>query len=341
MNLQEIKDKASHFEDESDKKVSEYLITGVKQSVLIIETLLNYIKNDGYTLDKGGHYLSGMNPKDDEDFICRMIYDVLYADSDYKNLVDNDVVIFSKICHDPCWKCAENGFSLKLDKKQKSIKLVSCNYDYSIPRNQPGRLIIKDTECKYKDGCPEYSIRLNIPSGKMLFANHFKNLFDFTELPEFKDKAYSDEFSINFFEGKKRCTEEYAKLGLAEFNIGNCACDMFKVKNGEFFVGAYFEDDENNHEDIFSKVKQVGDVCTGFWGFCIVDKDTFEAKVGKEDLSNPKRSQGMQWIDSKILDDTINVIKCTPGVYEFTHRYHLLKEDEPRIYTTIKLIEKL
>jgi len=345
MNLQELKDDAVDFAKEPDEKVRELLLGGVERGVAIVEKLLNYIKNDGYTLDKCGHYLSGINPKDDEEFICAMVYGVMGgSDRDYKNLADNDVVIFSNIYQSACWNCAESGFSLKVDKIQKTISLVSCNYDRTAPLGSCKK-IIKDTVCKYKDGRPPYSIRLNISSGVMLFANHFKRLFDFTELPEFKGRAYSNEFCINYFEGRKRSTEEYAKLGLGEFNIGNCGCNMYKKSDEEFFVGydytEYDDDEANNKPNVFDNTKVVGNVCTDFWGFCVIDKDTYEAKVGKDDLTKRKKENNITYLDSKILDDTINAIKCTPGIYEFTHYYHLLKDGDPNVYTTIKLVEKI
>lgn len=343
MNLEKVKQILEKFRaNKEDPKVRDFLVNNVERSVLIIDYLLNCLNNEGYTLDKCGHRIAGINPNDNEEFICELVYDPMYGENDYHDLLINDIVVFSKISFNRCWDCAESGFSLKIDKTQKLIKLVKTDYVGEIIRDSVR--VTTETECKYKDGRPPYSVRLNISSGVMLFANHFKRLFDFTELPEFKDRAYSDEFSINYFEGKKRCTEEYAKLGLGEFNIGNCGCHMYKKSDEDFFVGydytEYEDDEENNKPNVFDNTKVVGDVCTDFWGFCVIDKDTYEAKVGKDDLSKRKKEGGITYLDSKILDDTICAIKCTPGIYEFTHYYHLLKDGDPNVYTTIKLVEK-
>jgi hypothetical protein len=204
-----------------------------------------------------------------------------------------------------CWACGESSSIIEM----KGNTLKPLQYQH------PGSL--KDFRHVELDECPidpklPYSVEINIPSGEMVVANHFSSLFD-----EIKDR-YSAEKSINFLWGRKNCTEEYAKQGYIEMNIGNCSCRMYQMNKAgtKFVMGA---------SDCVRGRKPVANVCTDFWGYGITDRQ-LALKNGLEAMMK----------DRPHMD--VDVVKCKPGRYRFTHRYHLCREDERGIYTHIEWV---
>lgn len=204
----------------------------------------------------------------------------------------------------------------------------------------------KMEECEYKDGFPAYSVELAIPSGKMALANHFAQ--QFTRWEGRKDEKYKEENSINYVYGRKRCTELAAERNFIDMNIGNCACDMFQVDETKekFIVGAEFDPteygdyDAADHKDKVKNFvpwnyKQVGDVCTDYWGYYIVDAD--ELKKRGCELVHCKGTNRYTKKSDSCSD--VYIVKCVPGIYRFTHRYHLTTGYEAQqVYTTIERV---
>lgn len=159
------------------------------------------------------------------------------------------------------------------------------------------------------DPTKPYSVEIDIPSGQMVVSNHFSDLFD--ELPP--DKKYADEYDICYVNGRKNSAEFYATQGYVELNIGNCACKMVATSRDHdaFTVGDY---------DSVGRREILASVCTDFWGYGVTDLD-LAAK------------RGLDKVDREVF-----VVRCRPGRYRFTHRYHLCGRDSKEVYTYIDWI---
>lgn len=203
-----------------------------------------------------------------------------------------------------CWIC---GLKPNFVTLQGTV-LSPLHRDYHTPGDHnPEPLEI----CPMDPTIP-YEIEINIPSGEMIVANHLRDLF-----PERADEEKYGNNSINFLYGRKKHTEHYAKFGYGEFNIGNCACDMFPVNgsNSNFIVGSYE----------CSTEKQIADVCTDFWGFGITDHQ-LAISLGLEKFKK----------DHSFSD--FDIVTCKSGRYKFSHRYHLCNDESTDIYTHIDWI---
>jgi hypothetical protein len=186
-------------------------------------------------------------------------------------------------------------------------KLRPLQYDMKTPRSCEH---VEFEDCPI-DATQPYSVEIDIPSGEMVVANFLTPLYG-----EVKDK-YSEQNNINYVWGRKNCTEEYARRGYIEMNIGNCGCYLFKMnKAGSKFI---MGDDGS-----VKGRKEVARVCTSFWGYGIADHE--DAKL--------------KGLAEKMKDHDFTIVKCVPGRYRFTHRYHLLRDglSDDDIYTHIEKV---
>lgn len=201
-----------------------------------------------------------------------------------------------------CPVCGDVSHIIEL----KGNTLTPFQYDMSKKLGSRGDIEMEDCPI---DATLPYSAAINIPSGKMVMANHLSPLFN-----EIEDK-YAEEKSINHLWGRKNCTLEYAKQGYIEMNIGNCSCRMYQTnrEGSKFIVG---------ESECVRGRKEVANVCTDFRGYGIADLD-LATKNGLEAMKkdNPYSS--------------FDVIDCKPGRYRFTHRYHLCRDDKREIFTNI------
>lgn len=202
-----------------------------------------------------------------------------------------------------CSSCGEHSHIVEIT----GTKLRPLVYE----RDPHGLGHVEFSECPI-DPTQPYSVEIDIPSGEMIVANHLAQLFD-----EIKDK-YAERNSINYVWGRKNCTEEYAKQGYIEMNIGNCSCELFQMnaERSKFIMG---------DSDSVSGRRTVARVCTDFWGYGIADHE------------DAKR----RGLATKMPDLEYSIVRCVPGRYRFIHRYHLLRSglSDDGIYTYIERVE--
>ena len=183
-------------------------------------------------------------------------------------------------------------------------------------------------ECTMPEYKP-YSVRIDIPSGKMLVSNFFRGANSIT-----KEVKHHEDYSINMEAGRIKTTNLYADNGVVNFSTGNCGCSFFKDNDEEnsFVVnqGWYAEETEYDvgsedekiyltHQARFNN--EVADVCCDYWGFQVVDHDLFFEKG--YDVEQ---------------DGKYQTIECEAGTYEFTN-YYKVQGDENDNYATIKKVK--
>lgn len=153
--------------------------------------------------------------------------------------------------------------------------------------------------CPYPQGYPAYTFELNVPSGKMVVGNDFRDIFPVIE-----------EYAINYAFGCQTTSDAYASVGLAHAYVGNSCPSVYRKNKSTLFVG----------NKLSQLGKRVAGICTDLWWYSIADYDEYIRRGG--DHTN------------------VEVINVHPGLYQFTHQKHLLKDDylKAEIYTYINRI---
>ena len=204
-----------------------------------------------------------------------------------------------------CYSCGATSHIIEM----KGNTLTPFQYD-RVTRPRSFKHLELDT-CPIDPKLP-YSAEIDIPSGKMVMANHLSPLFK-----EIEDK-HSEEKSINYLWGRKNCTLEYAKQGYIEMNVGNGSCCMYQTnrEGSKFIIG---------ESSCVRGRKEVASVCTDFWGYGIADLDL-------------AMTNGLEAMQKANPCSRFDIVPCKPGRYRFTHRYHLCGRDGNEIFTHIERI---
>jgi len=160
-----------------------------------------------------------------------------------------------------------------------------------------GKRVYCTNPCKYPDGHPAYEWELNIPSGKMVVGNDFRDKFDIV-----------GDYDVNKTIGCLQTTMKYAEVGMSHAFVGNTCPGVYKIDLEHFVVGIQTIKERNP----VPRSRRVGGICTDLWWYSIVDYDQFVNAYGEK----PNKKN---WID---------VVTCRPGVYRFRHQYHLARNDD-------------
>jgi hypothetical protein len=127
------------------------------------------------------------------------------------------------------------------------------------------------TPCAYPKGIKPFDIRLEVPSGKIVFTN------DSRDLVEVKD----DNEDVNAIIGVVNTVKAYEAVGMVHFLVGNSCPSIYKVKGGGLRVAPYGRGKGG---------KRVGSICTDLWWVCATDYDNYTrlcaAKNAKPELGN-------------------------------------------------------
>jgi hypothetical protein len=204
-----------------------------------------------------------------------------------------------------CWAC---GQASELTRLQGNT-LTPLRYDHSKPLSNFDHIELSD--CPIDPALP-YSAEIDVPSGKMVMANHLSPLFKEIEDP------HSEENNICYVWGRKNCTLEYAKQGYIEMNIGNCSCVMYQTNEAgtKFIIG---------ESGCVRGRKEIASVCTDFRGYGIADLHL-------------AMKNGLAAMQTDRPHMSFDIIACKPGRYRFTHRYHLCRDDKREIFTHVEWI---
>lgn len=163
-------------------------------------------------------------------------------------------------------------------------------------------------ECSHPNGVDNVAIELNIPSGKMVFANNLRQWF----------KVHGD-FDINKNSGKLDTTLAYEKVGMAYGFVGNTCPGVYRLSESKLTISSYgLPDKEDDSEDIDDSEliqppgEDVGGICTDLWWYCIVDLEDFKHRFF--DLGGTEK----QFQDELKHCDVVDV---KPGVYQVIHNF--------------------
>ena len=317
-----------------DRRISE-MCRKSAYSKLEMAEIFGKMLDDGYVFDRSGHEWRCWNEiEEDSIVIGNAISEEMFVDEQLKDVKSDKVVCRIGTIRQGCSNCGESYFALMLDKVNKKFFMLRRE---KRPVFSEEKFI--DATCIYSGGIKPYSIEIDVPSGKMLIANVLHKWYDWVKMkPEYERLQYSHEYSVNYKIGQKNYSEKMALLNCASFNVGNCSCDMFQTnsKKDRFIVG---DCGLGNRKGYI----KVGNVCTDFWGYYIVDRDDFISKAGRAELvnENPRCKDGMQLRKLKTTDHDVYEIDCVPGRYKFTHKYHLIEGDDTcnKAFTHIRRVK--
>jgi len=193
-----------------------------------------------------------------------------------------------------------------------------------------GKSIAANEKCKYPQGINSYSIELDIPSGKMIFANDLRNWF-----------KVQGNFNINHDIGCLLTTLAYEKVGMAHGFVSNTCPGVYKIDNKSLNISSkcmeeYWDekakewlpyDDEHLAKNSIPG-DYVGSICTDLWWYCIVDFDDFKYRF--LDMGGSKKDF------NKYIKKNCDVIDVSPGVYKVEH-FPNRKEDYTQAHTYAKI----
>lgn len=215
-------------------------------------------------------------------------------DDRYLTVLKNNKVKVHGSCLNRCYKCGEE-VAFILDLKTKKA--------------------VAENECVCAKGIPPYSVEMDIPSGKIIFANDLRHWID-----------VAADYDVNYVQGQRRTAEAYAANQMFHFSVGN-TCPGIYMKDGFITIGnpSYNADDDDDDADVDEdKIaeerakpygKKLGSICTDLWWWCGVDYNHFKKVAGKD-------------FDKVVKDHYTTVVKVKPGRYKATGLTHLARAHE-------------
>lgn len=159
-----------------------------------------------------------------------------------------------------------------------------------------------DSDCMYPNGL-EYTVQLDVPSGKMVVANDLRPLFD-----------VSRDYNINTDMGCMMHTIAMADNKCASAFVGNTSPSFMELSKTHYQISS-------GSCDMDPPGIQRAYICTDLWWFCVVDLNEYLARGGNQN------------------DRDITIVEVPIGIYEFTHYFHRKdfdRDDRPVVFTDIK-----
>jgi len=166
-------------------------------------------------------------------------------------------------------------------------------------------LRIMGDPCPYPEGLPLTEWELNVPSGKLVVANDFRDLFPLLE---------EGVVDLNTAFGCRQMALAYAACGMSHAFVSNTNPGVYRCSDGTYKIAnppreEKWDPVENRYVEIdpipvFDGVRVAG-ICTDLWWYSICDYAEFERRCAMFD-QNPGGFN-------------VSVVDVEPGVYRFRH----------------------
>lgn len=216
---------------------------------------------------------------------------------------------------------------IPLRKESFSLRCYHCGEKIGLETN--GEVIRTTTGCEYPRGVPPFTLHLNIPSGKVVFANILHEWYD----PDLAENVRPGDIDINSEIGLKLYSETYEPIGMITCFCGNSCPSIYKIEEDYLAVGKdgiiWGEDEIEVIEEVPHPGKHVGGVITDLWWWCAADYDDLMRRIPSDDRDNPHVLRHFDIVD----------VDVEPGEYKVTQYYHTLKDGmdiKPQTYATIR-----
>lgn len=158
---------------------------------------------------------------------------------------------------------------------------------------------------------------LNVPSGKLIFVNDFRDLYT-------KEERDGNKDSINSVIGLKKNFEYWLSLGMIYIFTSNTSPSIFKNNvNGEVSIKSQYDYNPDTDEEIDNYTDDetyLGYICTDLWAACGMDYENFRARCEEKGISAEEYMQK----NSAVLVD------LKPGVYQVNDLHNIqTKQTDP------------
>ena len=136
--------------------------------------------------------------------------------------------------------------------------------------------------CPFPDGLPAFEIELDIPSGKMVWGNDFRELF-----------SAKDDFNINAVIGVMQTVQSYESVGMLHFFVGNSCPAIFLKGDDEICVSPEYSEETDDRKSPGEGFVEKLSICTDLWWVSCMDYGVFqtlcrEKGIEEESLSPEK-----------------------------------------------------
>ena len=118
--------------------------------------------------------------------------------------------------------------------------------------------------CRFDGGLKEYSVDICVPSGRLVFANDFRNMMPVTP----------DDHYVNYAVGIYDTVLDAAGQGFLTAFVGN-TCPSIIQDGNTLVVGNQGYDDDDKVVDPINGT-EAGSICTDLWWFYAMDGDVYE-----------------------------------------------------------------
>lgn len=203
-----------------------------------------------------------------------------------------------------------------------TIRCPNCGHKLELETD--GQVIrVAGDPCQYPNGYPEWTVQINVPSGRLVMANSLHSWFPQVDTQFHKDNLDPTVISdISTAPGAHLYASRYADAGMLVGFTGNECPGVYRAtgRNDKFVVG---QSAIESGLPIEGTEEQVASICTDFWGFSMAD----ESRLLKARPDHPLRE---------------TVIDVPPGWYRMTYHRHriadLQDDTVDQVYATIERV---
>lgn len=187
-----------------------------------------------------------------------------------------------------------------------------------------GDRAIAETACAYPGGLKPYRVLVNVPSGKIVFANDLRDLIVCDD-PEGA--------SVNYQIGQKLVTEAYGRTGLAHVFVGNSCPGVFRDGDALVVANRWIDEESDIDEETYARLdaeldaKRLGSICTDLWWYSAMDHDHFLTRCAIEEVD--PADVGSYFI-----------VEVPPGVYAFTDELPKDRDGNDVLYSRIFKVDE-
>lgn len=173
-------------------------------------------------------------------------------------------------------------------------RCVDCgqNIVFEVDKNTK-RIWVVNESCSQPNGIDVIEFELNVPSGRMVFANDLRSWF-----------PVANRYNINEPHGLLKTSQTYAEAGMAHAFVGNSTPDIYQITNTNLFIG---------YKSKKIRAKKLGDICTDLWWYSVADFETLKQRFS---AITPNLDF------NKYINTRCHLATVKPGVYKFKHSMH-------------------
>jgi hypothetical protein len=187
--------------------------------------------------------------------------------------------------------------------------------------------VFKLSSCEVAGVDRKQSLKIKIPSGKLVIANDLRFL-----LKEDEDEEYR---SVNSYLGRVNNSKYYSDShGCIYYQLGNESPSIFKhLKKDSLTLKSetLFDNEKDNEvKNYTSDEVNCGYVCTDLWAFMAMDFDDFTSHCESLDFV----------VDEIVSDFDVTVVDMEAGLYEVVSYYETGSQEKDGVFAEFKLINQ-